>query len=220
MDRNELWQGMDDCAATLPVLLNEAFPLKVDPYCDPNSESDPHSPHVPRYMAGGMNYEHAPMITLELGLLLYSFVRHNKPIHIVETGTCHGNSSAWMAAGLKDNHIPAKLTTFDILVENPNPQDLWRRVGVDHLIEFVNGTIWDNVAKVPNQIDFAFIDSQHNVETILKEMAIVWPRLSTYGVVAFDDYTLYPECRETMHQYFPNLIFPLGRGLVIGQKRS
>lgn len=207
-----------ECGESLAGLFLECLPFKVDPYCDPKSDSDPNPPHAPRYMAGGMKYEHAPMVTMEFGLFLYSLIRYNKYQSIVETGTCHGNSSAWIAGALKDNNIPGLLTTYDILVENPNPNDLWQRLGLSDRIRFVNDTIWADVFKVPEEIDLAFVDSQHNYETILKEMDIIWPRVRRGGLVIFHDYTLYPEVRHLMRGYGSNLIFPLGRGCLVTQK--
>lgn len=205
-------------SGTLPILLNVCLPLKVDPYCDPQSDSDPNPPQSPRFMSGGTKYEHAPMISMELGLLLYGLVRLNKYRTIVETGTCYGHSSSWMAGALKDNESKGMLTTFDTEIQTPNPNDLWREVGVLDRINFINSSVWDEVGKVPSEIDLAFVDSDHDYLTIIKEMDIIWPRLVSRGIVIFHDYTLYPQVRNLMAGYGSNLIFPLGRGCLLTQK--
>lgn len=214
---NEAIRALSD---TLPLLMAEAYPLVVDPYCDPKSESDPNPPIAPQWNAGGATYKDAPMISVECGLLLYSLIRHNKCRNIVETGTCYGNSSSWMAGAIKDNGVGGMLTTFDVKVEDPNPQELWNRVGVSDYIRFINGEVRYNTSFVPEKVDFAFIDSQHNLPTITAEMDVVWPRLVSGGLVVFHDYTLYPECKSLLlENYCPNLIFKIGRGLLLGQKR-
>lgn len=116
-------------------------------------------------------------LELETGLLLYALVRRIRPKVIMETGTWHGYSSAFMAAALADNyeaypnipHMPCgRLMTVDI--EDRHPQPFWEYVGVMPYIAYdTGGSGKYNPPWYP--FDILFMDASHYKEDMLAEFA-------------------------------------------------
>ncbi len=87
----------------------------------------------------------------------YLLLRHARPAHVVELGTFHGWSTTWILRALHDNGS-GRLHSFDRVdhvVRSVPPAlaaDRWR---------FVGGDVRQNLAEVPRDAGYLFVDAAH-----------------------------------------------------------
>jgi predicted O-methyltransferase YrrM len=122
------------------------------------------------------------------GSFLYTLVRWVKPAVLVETGTYHGLSTAYIIHALKDNGQSARLYSVDI----NQSADLSPLLSEEDQNEYLTRIEGDSLdismgSKLPHSIDFFFHDSVHRYEYQLAEFRAFWPRLSPGGVLASHD---------------------------------
>jgi precorrin-6B methylase 2 len=111
---------------------------------------------------------------------------------VVETGTNWGASTIVMAQALKDLGTTAKVRTVDVnesLVEKAK-----RNVEQAGLIDHVEFYVEDSLAFLArtadevDRFDFIFIDDDHSAEHVIKELAIVCPKMAQgTGTIYFDN---------------------------------
>src|SRR5215207_1409064 len=79
-----------------------------------------------------------PWMSPELGRRVYDHIRAEKPADVLELGTGHGVSAAYMAAALEANGA-GHLTTVDALgsAYDPSPADVLDRAGLAHRVTIV-----------------------------------------------------------------------------------
>jgi predicted O-methyltransferase YrrM len=140
----------------------------------PNAEC----PFPQRYsMYEGMSSE------LEVLEFLHSLVRLLKPEVAIETGTYVGWSALNMVQAMHKNG-------FGVLHTAEPCRELWeaaaqRLVGYEDHVQFHHCTGEEMIDRIPDIIDFAFLDS--NIDTRIREMRALMPRLKENGVVAVHD---------------------------------
>lgn len=135
---------------------------------------------VPRF-GGGMAIE------LEVGEFLNALVRMAKPGIVVETGTHKGFSTLMIAQALKANgkgHLyTADLVDHGVLKE-------CRQFGVESFVTFTKGDSAVAISKLSprvKNIDFLWLDADHSVEAVTKELNAALPMLRKGTLVAFHD---------------------------------
>ncbi len=120
-------------------------------------------------------------IEVEYGEMLMHEITLRKPSVIVEVGTGHGYSTAWLKLG---TYMANKGTihTFDTQLRNPRHDTNCPSFNktMDYFGDF------DNL-KIPDSIDFIFHDSQHKIELIEKDMERLIPKLNKKSVIYVHD---------------------------------
>lgn len=146
----------------------------------------------------------------ETGLLLYSLIRNIRPTTIVETGTCHGASTIWMAAALESAHADnpgAHVHTFDLFELDPDSRlremplykdqvgqvrKRFKDSGLDHRITLHVGDSSANIRHLAQQhpnlpIEFAYIDADHSYAGVTADFQAVDPLIPVGGYVMLHD---------------------------------
>ena len=149
-----------------------------------------------------LNYQH--------GRILYSYLRKylkkknkSETINIFETGTARGFSSICMSKALIDSGFIGKIDTVDII---PHKKKIfWNSIsdieGKKNRIELLMN--WQNEVKNINfiegitskvlknfpdkKINFAFLDAQHDMESVLDEYNFLKDRQQKEDIIIFDD---------------------------------
>lgn len=111
-----------------------------------------------------------------------------KPLTIVEFGTAFGVSGMYWLAGIEEAKC-GQLLTFE-------PNQIWAQIAHQNLsaisqkYELTMGTFEEHINEklAKNQyIDIAFIDAIHTSEFVWHQYQIVAERLSSQGIIIFDD---------------------------------
>jgi predicted O-methyltransferase YrrM len=90
--------------------------------------------------------------------ITYLLVREHAPANVVEIGTFHGWSTSWILRALRDNGS-GRLWSFDIVdnvvrnIPDELSADRWT---------FTRGDVRQNLAALPDPVDYLFIDAAHN----------------------------------------------------------
>jgi predicted O-methyltransferase YrrM len=146
-------------------------------------------------------------IVPEGGMLLHALVRNIRPRVVVETGTCLGASTIWLASALREAGGVA-LHTFDLfrpppeqrLAESPLFHERRRgveaRLGAAGLADIVHIHEGDSVTQLAaarahlrslGGVQLAFIDGDHSPKGALADLQAVEPVLQIGGYVMLHD---------------------------------
>lgn len=152
-------------------------------------------------------------IVPEGGMLLHALVRNIQPTRIIETGTCLGVSTVWMAAALAAMGNPhAKVFTYDDYRDPPDERlaasklfqnrlegvrARFTEAGVADRIEIRVGDCTKLVERdraehlAGGGVQFAFIDADHSPHGATADFRAIEPVLAVGGYVLLHD--VYPE---------------------------
>lgn len=133
-------------------------------------------------------------VSAEEGNYLHKMVLKCRPKNVVEVGTGHGYSTAYMAHALKDG---ALLTTID---QEERPM-VKRDIEVGGHVFRVIGTL-DDVVERLSGVDFVFLDSDHRIERIAHDIEILQPNLKRGAYVVIHDVDYYEEMGLCLEDYF------------------
>lgn len=146
-------------------------------------------------------------IAPEVGMLIHALVRNLRPTTVVETGTCLGASTIWIASALAMT-TGGTVHTFDMFDEPGDArlraaalfQDRERKVrarfkraGLARHIEVHVGPSADNIKAVRDRlaaaggVELAFIDADHTPRGVALDVAAVEPVLRVGGYMLFHD---------------------------------
>ena len=126
---------------------------------------------------------------------LYAWlVAQRRPETVVEFGSGFGVSGMYFAGGLEDNRF-GHLYSFEI---NDEWADVAERAiaAVSGRFTLTRGAFEDHVDAVPGQIDLALVDGIHTYGFVMKQWQILRPRMSSGGLVLFDDISYGQGMRE------------------------
>tara|TARA_B100000900_G_C20538164_1_gene699261 strand:- start:139 stop:954 length:816 start_codon:yes stop_codon:yes gene_type:complete len=149
-----------------------------------------------------LNYQHGRLIYSILRKYLKSKNKSDK-INILETGTARGFSSVCMAKAMIDSDYQGTINTIDII---PNNKKIFWNCISDlsgkktrlellepwknelNYINFIEGLTSTSLKKnYFNRINFAFLDAQHDKESVLEEYNFVNQRQKAGDIIIFDD---------------------------------
>ncbi len=122
--------------------------------------------------------------------LLFSLVRHQKPIRCIEMGTSVGISASYIAAALRMNGR-GKLITLEggaALAEVARRN--FAALSLEGVVEVVVGPFHETLLgafKAASPIDFIFIDGHHDEDATRNYFAMMLPFLAPLSVAVFDD---------------------------------
>jgi predicted O-methyltransferase YrrM len=136
---------------------------------------------VTNRFGGGMAIE------LEVGLLMYSFVRTIKPDVVIETGTHKGFSSLIIADAIKNNGT-GHLYTID--TKDYGVSEEFKKFGLESFSTFLQGKSTDVIRDLSNRIqkvDFLWLDADHSEHGVLDELAEARTMIKPGTYIAFHD---------------------------------
>ncbi len=137
----------------------------------------------------------------EAGERIYRHVRETRPQMVLELGTAHGVSAAYIAAGLRDNGM-GRLTTVDHggAALDPSPEQVLQQAGVADLVDVVREhscyTWWlrdrirarsDQAGNCEPCYDFVYLDGAHNFTVDGLAMVLIERLLMPGGWLLLDD---------------------------------
>lgn len=146
-------------------------------------------------------------IAPDVGLLVHALVRNLRPTTVVETGTCLGASTIWIAAALALT-TKGTIHTFDMFDEHPDPRmrgtplfkdrrtsvpARFKRARVARHIEVHVGASAPNITAMHGRlragggVQLAFIDADHTPRGVALDLAAVEPVLQVGGYLLFHD---------------------------------
>jgi len=148
--------------------------------------------------------------SVEHGELFYSLIKLNKAKTIVEIGVDWGSTTRYLCQAASE--IDGKVYGYDGWGDY-GPNLSWHHSGSKETVEellktngFTNfeltrvNTLTPEFKELFNskhsEVDFAFIDAEHSYEGIKSDFDIVYPKLSSTGIIAFHDTLRIDGCRE------------------------
>jgi len=142
--------------------------------------------------------DHSLAISIKEGEILADLVKKRDPRRVVEVGTGHGYSTSWMLRNLSGNSI---LNTLDIKMRKIPYK-------IPHNMIFLNGKLSDYIYyfdKNKIKIDFLFLDSDHQIHNIVKDVEMILPHLTKKALVAVHDTIYCEEMGKCLSDYFNRL---------------
>lgn len=131
-----------------------------------------------------------PFMSPEQGRLVYDHVRSTRPEAVLELGTAHGVSAAYMAAAVAANG-GGRVVTVDRVAPDPSPADVLARAGAAHLVELVvvehSSYTWWLKDQASGRFDFCHLDGAHNWHVDGLAVALVEPLLKPGAWMLVDD---------------------------------
>ncbi|MBB6121618.1 class I SAM-dependent methyltransferase [Nocardiopsis algeriensis] len=136
-----------------------------------------------RAFLDGMRGRMTPQLDDIEAEITYLLLRETRPETVMELGTFHGWSTTWILSALRDNG-KGTLHSFDIVdnvVANvPEELSLGRW-------EFHKGDIRENLASVPDSIEYLFVDAAHNGRFAKWYLAELFPMIAPGTPVSVHD---------------------------------
>lgn len=121
--------------------------------------------------------------------VLYSFIRHFKPNTVLEAGSWFGGSTAVIMAALLKNEQEFTFICSEL--------DDGRRGETEKNVLEICGqapTMVGDITKVlpelPEKIDFAFIDTDHDLDTTKWIVKHIFPKISKEGIYSMHDWAV------------------------------
>lgn len=178
-------------------------------------------------------------VSPETGMFIHALVRNIRPRTVVETGTCHGASTIWIASAMHaaaasagEPDSPGVVHTFDDfqpphvdwLARMPLYRNREKKVrrrfrlsGFEKTIRVHVGDSSTELRKARGELDaaggvqLAFIDGDHRPEGVLKDFEAVEPSLNVGGYILLHD--VFPKlCNWTGPRWLADNIDQVGRG--------
>ena len=156
--------------------------------------------HFEKVVQGLEEFDYTPLTSPAVGRLLYELVLSPGVKELLELGTGHGTSTAYIAAAL-DEKGAGHLTTIDrpdALERNPNVHQVLRHVGLERWVTPIQTVSYNRTlmhmleeatqAEATNpSLDFCFIDGGHTWETDGLAFLLVDRVLRGGGWIVLDD---------------------------------
>ncbi len=141
------------------------------------------------------------------GKILYNLCKELKPEIVLEIGTFHGYSGAYMLSALEDNKKGFLYTVEEqkshIDIANINLNKISNRYKILHGAASLSLQSYRPlIIEVWNKpIDFLFIDGDHSFESVESDLKKYEPFVSRGGIIACHDY-LMPAIQPAVDGYF------------------
>ncbi len=134
------------------------------------------------------------------GQVLFDLVKANDPKVILEVGTGHGYSTMWMSLAMSKGAV---LYTLDSIVRPHLFDQPQFRNG--KIIRFIEGQLDERYDQIPEDIDLAFLDSQHQLDDIVYDIESVNPNLKEGGLIVIHDTVYRPDMGKNLADYFARI---------------
>jgi len=164
----------------------------------------------------------------ETGRLLHLLATSLKAQHIVEIGVSYGYSTIWLADAARKTG--GKVHSFELSSKKVDfARDKLRSVGLDTYVEFHVGNAVETLTQLRggDPIDLVLIDLWKSLYRPCFEL--VYPKLSTEGVVVADNMLMPEETRPDALLYqqhvrskgdLDSVLLPIGAGIELSRKRG
>jgi predicted O-methyltransferase YrrM len=132
---------------------------------------------------------------------LYFLARSLEVRSILEIGTHVGASTVHLAAALQRSPSAERLVTVDVVDVNDgegafwkaaglssSPRDCVRELGAEKLIEFVRENSLKFLNRTSATFDLIFLDGDHSLETVYREIPMALAKLRRGGCVILHDF--------------------------------
>lgn len=142
-----------------------------------------------------------PFMTPELGRRVYDHIRNTRAVEVLELGTAHGVSAAYMAAALEANGR-GRLITVDHggAAYDPSPEEVLARAGLAHRVDIVrehSSYNWflkqqieaasDQAGNTTPRFDFCYLDGAKNFNVDGLAVVLIEKLLRPGGWLLMDD---------------------------------
>jgi len=125
----------------------------------------------------------------------YSLIRKYKPTSCLEFGTSRGGSTRFIIAALLKNKADFKFVGSEMEEELLNETKKNVSDIADKRVKLVS-RIEDNLKHVPKELDFVFIDTNHDLDNTRWYIENIFPRIKTGSLVAIHDWAVKEEKGE------------------------
>ena len=123
----------------------------------------------------------------ESSAILYSLVREKKPKSVLEIGTWNGGTTSLILMALRKNKKEFVFTASELLDEKreETKNNTERLCGISPVLI---GDITKNLDNIPHELDFLFVDTDHDLETTKWIVENIWPRVISGGIFGMHDW--------------------------------
>lgn len=127
--------------------------------------------------------------------ILYSLIREYKPLTCLEFGTSWGGTAIVILKALEANDKPYKYIGFEISedLKKETTRNIfhWASGKLPNKIDFeLYGDIKQNLNKVPQELDFAFIDPDWDEDIAKWAFENIIPRVKKGGLICIHDWSV------------------------------
>ena len=136
-----------------------------------------------RIMGLGITNRLRPQLDDVEAEITYLLIREFKPENIVEISPCGGWSTSWILNAIRDNNF-GKLYSYDLIDDSVKiiPSDLSKDKWI-----FIKGDIKKNINRLPQIIDYIFIDSDHSTDFAHWYIKNIFPKLKIGTPISVHD---------------------------------
>lgn len=135
------------------------------------------------------------------GWWLYGTVRAVRPRLVLETGTCWGFMTAFLAEALEANGDGGRVISIDYYSEGlphatsdalPIVRQNLERVGVSTNVELIAGEALTTLRELADRgrlsdLGIVVLDDTHDYDHVRREIDLCWPHLGAFGIIAGHD---------------------------------
>lgn len=121
--------------------------------------------------------------------ILYSLIRHYKPKNCLAIGTWEGGSTCVMMAAMLKNKNKANYVASELL-DDKRMEAEQNCIKKNKVAPTMIGDITKNLNKVPKELDFLFVDTDHDFDTTKWIFENIMPRVKKGALVAFHDWAV------------------------------
>lgn len=125
----------------------------------------------------------------ESSAILYSVLREFKPKNCLSIGTWEGGSVCVIMAALLKNENEFSFTASEIL-DDKRANTQQHCLAKNGVAPIMIGDITQNLDKVPDELDFLFVDTNHDLETTVWIFKNVVLRLKKGALLAMHDWAV------------------------------
>lgn len=122
--------------------------------------------------------------------MMYSIIRKYKPSKCLEIGSWLGGSTAVIMAALIKNGNPFTFVCSELEddLRKSTAQNVLQHQGREPIMV---GDITKNLDKIPESLDFLFVDTNHDLDTTKWIVENIWPKVSKGGIFCMHDWPVY-----------------------------
>ncbi|RJQ17474.1 MAG: class I SAM-dependent methyltransferase [Nitrospiraceae bacterium] len=165
---------------------------------------------------------------IDVNHLLYNLVRHIKPKKILEIGVYAGTASCHMSAAQHKYMKTADMSLVDINRENlEQTRNNLTKFNLMKEVKFFEGDSEELAASGKIEVcDFIFLDADHTLKGVMRDVTSYWGLLAENGILAFHDSITWNGVRTVVNRIAksenPTFTFAssLGCGVSIVLKKS
>jgi len=121
--------------------------------------------------------------------IIYSIIREYKPVSLLEFGTSYGGTACLTMAALLKNDKP-----FTYIASEMDPRILaectYNIMKLCGKLPTMVGKIEENMDKVPQELDYVLIDTNHDLENCKWYLENIIPRVKKGGLVIIHDWAV------------------------------